>query len=161
MKTEVTNQYGIMEKSILNITVIEARSVKVSDYDSQSDLYVLIECANQSAQTKHLEGMQNPVWDETFQFEIYNGKEEIKVCIMDKKLMKQDTIVGVLYIPLSTLKDQVKIEDWYSLDSPIIGEGKPNGRIRLQLWWIHSKTKLIEDRIMQTEEDIDKILEDK
>lgn len=75
--------------------------------------------------------------------------------------MKQDTIIGVLYIPLNTLKDQVKVEDWYSLDSPIIGEGKPNGRIRLQLWWIHSKTKLIEDRIMQTEEDIDKILEDK
>lgn len=43
MKTEVTNQYGIMEKSILNITVIETRNVKVSEYDSQSDLYVLIE----------------------------------------------------------------------------------------------------------------------
>lgn len=35
------------------------------------------------------------------------------------------------------------------------------GKIRLQLWWVHSKIKLLEDRVIQTGEDIDKILEDK
>lgn len=150
-----------MERSVLNVTVIEAKSIRLMDYDSQSDLYVLVECAGQTSQTKHLEGVLNPIWDETFQFEIYNGKEEIKISIMDKKLMKQDTIVGVLYLPLISLQDQVKVEDWFELESPYVGEGKSNGRVRLQLWWIHSKTKLIEDRIYQTEEDIQKISEDK
>ena len=150
-----------MERSILTITVIEAKNIRLMDYDSQSDLYVLVECANQTAQTKHLDGMLNPIWDETFQFEIHNGREEIKISVMDKKLMKQDTIVGVLFLPLNSLKDQVKIEDWFNLESPFVGDGKSNGRIRLQLWWIHSKTKLIEDRIYQTEEDIQKIIEDK
>jgi hypothetical protein len=42
-KTEVTNQYGIMEKSVLTVTVIEARYIKLIDYNAQADLYVLIE----------------------------------------------------------------------------------------------------------------------
>lgn len=150
-----------MEKSVLTITVIEARSIRMLDYNAQADLYVLVECANQTGQTKHIEGRPNPIWDETFQFEIHNGKEEIKVSVLDRNMMKQDTIVGLLYIPLESLRDQVKIEDWYNLESPHMGDGSSSGRIRLQLWWIHSKTKLIEDRIMQTEEDIEKILEDK
>lgn len=105
--------------------------------------------------------MQNPVWDETFHFDIHNGKEEIRISVMDRNMMKQDTVVGVLFIPVETLRDQQKIEDWFNLENPHGGYGESNGRIRLQLWWIHSKTKLIEDRIMQTEEDIDKILSDK
>lgn len=105
--------------------------------------------------------MQNPVWDETFHFDIHNGKEEIKISVMDRNMMKQDTVVGVRYIPIEILRDQQKIEDWYNLDDPHSGYGEANGRIRVQLWWIHSKTKLIEDRIIQTEEDIDKILGDK
>jgi len=80
---------------------------------------------------------------------------------MDRNMTKQDTIVGVLYIPVETLRDQQKIEDWFNLEDPNNGYGESGGRIRLQLWWIHSKTKLIEDRIIQTEEDIDKILGDK
>jgi hypothetical protein len=105
--------------------------------------------------------MQNPVWEETFHFDIHNGKEEIKVSIMDRNMVKQDTVVGVLYIPIQTLIDQQKVEDWFNLENPHGGQGDSNGRIRLQLWWIHSKTKLIEDRIVQTDEDIDKIYSDK
>lgn len=160
-QTEVTNQYGIMEKSVLTVTVIEARYIKLNDYNSQADLYVILECGNHSAQTKHIEGQQNPVWDETFHFDINNGKEEIKVSVLDRNMMKQDTLVGTLYIPIETLSDQVKVEDWFNLENPHGGYGESSGRIRLQLWWIHSKTKLIEDRIIQTEEDIDKILGDK
>lgn len=159
-KTEVTNQYGIMENSVLTITVIEARYISPADFNSKNDLYVLIECANQTAQTKHIENNQNPIWDESFQFDIYSGKEEIKVSIMDKNMMTQDTVIGVLYTPIANLSDQVKIEDWYNLESPM-GGAQSSGRVRLQLWWIHSKIKLIEDRIMQTEEDVSKILEDK
>lgn len=150
-----------MEKSVLTATVIEARYIKLTDYNSQADIYVVVECGNHSAQTKHIEGVQNPIWDETFHFDISNGKEEIRVSIMDRNMMKQDTVVGVLYIPIQTLSDQQKVEDWFNLEDPHGGYGESNGRIRLQLWWIHSKTKLIEDRIMQTEEDIDKIHGDK
>ena len=150
-----------MEKSPLTITVIEARYIKLVDYNSQADLYVVIECGDQTYQTKHIEGMQNPVWDEPFNFVIHNGKEEIRISVMDRNMMKQDTVVGVLYIPVQTLADQTKVEDWFNLEDPQGGYGDSNGRIRLQLWWIHSKTKLIEDRIMQTEDDIDKIQNDK
>lgn len=150
-----------MEKSVLTITIIEARYISPSDYNAQNDLYVLVECANQTAQTKHLENMQNPIWDESFQFDIYNGKEEIRVMIMSKNAMKQDILLGELYLPINTLSDQVKVEDWYNLEAPHGNSHQTQGRIRLQLWWIHSKIKLIEDRIIQTEEDIDKIFEDK
>jgi hypothetical protein len=42
-KTEVTNQYGIMEKSVLTVTVIESRYLKFVDYDAQADLYAVVE----------------------------------------------------------------------------------------------------------------------
>lgn len=100
-KTEVVNQYGIMENSVLTITAIEAKYLASSDFNSNSDLYVLIECANQTAQTKHIKDTQNPIWDESFQFDIYSGKEEIKVSVMDKNMMTQDSILGVLYIPIA------------------------------------------------------------
>lgn len=150
-----------MEKSVLTATVIEARYIKMTDYDSQGDLYVVIECGNHSAQTQHKEGMQNPIWDETFHFDITNGKEEIRVSVMDRNMMKQDTVVGVLYIPIQTLSEQQKVEDWFNLEDPHGGYGESNGRIRLQLWWVYSKTKLIEDRIIQNDEDIEKIYGDK
>lgn len=160
-QTEVANQHGIMEKSTLTVTVIEARYIKLTDYDSQGDLYVVIECGNQSSQTQHKEGMKTPIWDESFTFDIVNGKEEIRVSVMDRNMMKQDSVVGVLYIPIQTLSDQQKVEDWFNLEDPQGGYGESNGRIRLQLWWVYSKTKLIEDRIVQTDEDIEKIYSDK
>lgn len=159
IKSEVTNQYGIMENSSLTITVIEARNITPSNVDGKTDFYVLLECSNQSIQTKHTDNFRNPIWHETFEFDIYSGKEEIKVSILERNMMSQDVIIGVLYIPIIHLSDQVRIEDWYSLETP---DGRlENGKIRLQLWWIHSKIKLLEDRIFQTESDIEKILEEK
>ena len=93
-----------MENSVLTITIIEARYI-ASEISSKNDLYVLIECANQTAQTKHIENNQNPIWDESFQFDIYSGKEEIKVSIMNKNMMTQDALLGVLYIPIADLSD--------------------------------------------------------
>ncbi len=79
---------------------------------------------------------------------------------MDKDVVKSDDFEGQCFIALDTLKDQQKVENWYNLEA----EDGPNtpwqGRIRLQLWWIHSKVKLLEDRIKQTEDDILKINED-
>jgi hypothetical protein len=37
------NEYGIMDKSVLTATVIEARYIKLNDYNAQADLYVLVE----------------------------------------------------------------------------------------------------------------------
>ncbi|CAI2364733.1 unnamed protein product [Moneuplotes crassus] len=160
-KIEVANQYGIMENSVLTITILEAKYIKLSDYDSQGDLYATVECGDQVFKTQHKEGMQAPIWEETVTFKISTGKEEIRVSVMDRSIMKQDSVVGVLYIPITTLSDQQEIEDWFNLEDPHGGYGESHGRIRLKLWWVYSKTKLIEDRIIQTDEDIEKIFNDK
>lgn len=39
------NKYGIMENSVLTVSVIEARDLKPMDYDGNSDPYVILECA--------------------------------------------------------------------------------------------------------------------
>jgi hypothetical protein len=160
--TEVTNQYGIMESSILTLTLVEGRLVTNIDYKGTSDLYAIIECAGQTKTSRHLENMQNPVWDDNFQFSIFNGKETIKITVMDRNMMRNDNVIGNLNIPIETLKDQVKLEDWFQLEPPR-GNSSSNskGRIRLQLWWVHSKTKLIEDRMEKIVEDIAKIKDDK
>lgn len=45
MRTEVVNKYGIMENSVLTVSVIEAWDLKPMDYDGVSDPYVILECA--------------------------------------------------------------------------------------------------------------------
>ena len=48
MRTEVVNKYGIMENSVLTVSVIEAQDLKPMDLDGVSDPYVILECAGQT-----------------------------------------------------------------------------------------------------------------
>mgnify|MGYP000926628667 CR=1 FL=1 len=105
MRTEVVNKYGIMENSVLTVSVIEARDLKPMDFDGVSDPYVILECAGQTCQTKYHKSTLNPIWEESFTFDIFKGDEILKVLVMDKDAIKSDDFEGQCFIPLNSLKN--------------------------------------------------------
>ena len=48
----------------------------------------------------------NPIWEESFTFDIFKGDEVLKVLVMDKDIYKSDDFEGQCFIPLSLLKNQ-------------------------------------------------------
>jgi Ca2+-dependent lipid-binding protein len=48
------------------------------------------------------------VWNESFTFEIYHGREPLKVVIMDKDNFGNDDLEGICQLNLQDLRDQMK-----------------------------------------------------
>lgn len=75
--TEKLNQHGIMEGSILTVRVIEARDLLAKDMNGLSDPYTILQIEGQRIQTKTIEKTLNPVWNESFTFDITEGREPL------------------------------------------------------------------------------------
>lgn len=75
--TEQLNEYGIMHGSILTVHVVEARDLKPMDMDGTSDPYVILQIEDQRIETNYKKSTLNPVWNESFTFEIVHGREPL------------------------------------------------------------------------------------
>ena len=83
-----------MENSVLTVSVIEARDLKPMDFEGISDPYVILESAGQTVQTKYQKSTLNPIWEESFTFDIFKGDEILKVVVMDKDVIKSEDFEG-------------------------------------------------------------------
>jgi Ca2+-dependent lipid-binding protein len=92
--TEKLNDYGIMFGSILTVHVVEARDLKAMDMDGTSDPYVVLQIEDQKIETNYKKGTLNPVWNESFTFDIVHGNEPLKIAIMDKDTFGNDDFEG-------------------------------------------------------------------
>lgn len=91
--TEIRNSYGIMQGSVLIVTAVEARDLKSMDINGLSDPYIRFECENQHVETSVQYNTLNPIWNETFTFDIQQGNP-LNVLVMDKDSMKSDDFEG-------------------------------------------------------------------
>jgi Ca2+-dependent lipid-binding protein len=64
-KSEVRNEYGIMEGSVLIVSLREARNITVLDPNGDCDPYVVLVCGEKRVQTEYAHS-NNPVWREEF-----------------------------------------------------------------------------------------------
>jgi hypothetical protein len=63
--TERLNAYGIMEGSVLNLTIMEAQNLQKAEWGSSTDGFCVVICG----ETKYQTGVQrgkNPMWNESF-----------------------------------------------------------------------------------------------
>lgn len=91
-----------------------------------------------------MESTLNPKWDETFKFDIKNGKDTLEILILDRDLYSADDFQGKLTLNLMDFRDQMKTDKWYDLHSTNINEHW-QGEIRVEIQWIHSRVKFFED----------------
>lgn len=142
-QTESLNSAGIMYGSSLSIIVKSAQNLIPSNSSGSADPYVIIECGGKKIETSLVPGSLNPIWDESYTFPITSKDLDVTFTVMSKSMLG-DKFVGKLAIPLKTLADQLKREQYFSLSSQKYGE-KWQGRICLELQWIWSKTRYYKD----------------
>jgi len=66
-----------MHESVLTVHVVEARDLLPLDMDGTSDPYVILQIEDQRIETNFKKSTLNPVWTESFTFEIVHGREPL------------------------------------------------------------------------------------
>lgn len=146
---EKTNSSGIMEGSSLTVTVFEAQNLKPTDSDGSADPYALLHCEGQRIETRYHLNTLNPIWQETFTFQIRTGTDPLQVLVMDHDDLDSDNCVGEASIDLGSLRDQREHEGWYELKGR--AGGFSQGRIRLKVQWIWSKSRYLKEVLREWE----------
>jgi Ca2+-binding EF-hand superfamily protein len=153
-QVEEPNPYGIMKGSVLTVKVIKAQNLLPMDIGRKSDPFVILSCENQQIETRYISIDQNPVWDETFTFQIQKGTEDLSVIVMDHDVTGRHDFEGQVEIPLQSIADQMKHEQFFELQGRDPSEPW-QGRIQLTLQWIWSKTRYWETLVNQWRENIE------
>eukprot|EP00359_Climacostomum_virens_P007038 CAMPEP_0204903122 /NCGR_PEP_ID=MMETSP1397-20131031/4060_1 /ASSEMBLY_ACC=CAM_ASM_000891 /TAXON_ID=49980 /ORGANISM="Climacostomum Climacostomum virens, Strain Stock W-24" /LENGTH=470 /DNA_ID=CAMNT_0052071707 /DNA_START=905 /DNA_END=2314 /DNA_ORIENTATION=- len=152
--TEEKNQYNIMKGSVLTVHVVKAQNLLPMDIGGTSDPYVILSCENQQIETRYISNDLNPVWEETFTFQVQKGNEDLQVIVMDHDTLGRHDFEGQVFIPLATIADQMKHDQFFDLNGKNPSEPW-QGRIHLTLQWIWSKEKYWETLVNQWKENIE------
>mmetsp|Transcript_54168 Transcript_54168/g.61993 ORF Transcript_54168/g.61993 Transcript_54168/m.61993 type:complete len:471 (+) Transcript_54168:954-2366(+) len=151
-RTEKVNKYGIMQGSILTVTVERAENLEPMDMTGTSDPYAVVKCEGRKDKTEYQTATLNPVWGSSFTFDVTRPDGIIEVEIWDHDTFNSNDFEGKVEIPLVTLKDQQRIDDWFRLKN---STGEPlRGKVFLGLQWIHSRVTYLADIIEDWDENI-------
>ena len=144
---------------MLTVHVVEARDLKPLDYDQTSDPYVILTIENQRIQTNFKKATITPVWNESFTFDISQGREQLLVEIFDKDTFGSDEFEGMCQVDLQgMLQDQMKHDLWFDL---LQKDGEPAmGRIRLMLQWVFSKVQYFSNYLQKWDDTLRKDVEE-
>lgn len=153
-RQERTNANGIMVGSVLTCHVRQAKNLKPMNMRGKSDPYAVLTCERQRIETKYIPNEVNPTWDEVFTFQIERHDSSLRVTIMDRSTLGSDEFQGSVVIPLASLADQLKHDNFYELKSKDQKEPWP-GKIRLGLQWVYSKVKYFQTIIQQWSESLE------
>jgi Ca2+-dependent lipid-binding protein len=122
-QTEKKNENGLMVGSFLTVHVVEARDLRPMDMDGTSDPYVILEIEDQRIETSFKKSTLNPVWNESFTFEISHGSMPLMIEVMDKDTFGEDDSEGICRLKLNEeLLDQMKHDMWFELTDKKTGK---------------------------------------
>lgn len=149
-KKEKITPDGISKEAFCEVTIISAEDLKPMDFNGKSDPYCIVEMGNQTQKTLSKPKTLNPVWNETFKFNVKSLKEKIKITVFDSDLVGDDDVEGVVVIPLEELKSQEKVERFFALQSEDTPENN-QGRLRLGLRLVYSKYEFNKSKLEKVE----------
>jgi hypothetical protein len=153
LQTEVKNQSGVMEDSLLTVKVIQAADLIPQDMGGTSDPYCILECGDSVIETSVKLKTLNPRWDESFSFPITTGTEILRVTVLDQDNGKDDDYEGEIEIDIRQLYDQKSLDLWFDL-KPSDNSTTWKGRLNLNLWWVHSKVDMLKSLISDNDQEI-------
>ncbi|MCO5602284.1 hypothetical protein L7F22_056413 [Adiantum nelumboides] len=87
---------------VLEIHLIEAHNLIDSDsFAGKSDPYAIVHCHKEHQKSRVCEGKQgDPVWDETFSFQVDSDVTDAMIKLFDKDDFQSDDPLGTVVIPL-------------------------------------------------------------
>mmetsp|Transcript_38767 Transcript_38767/g.97666 ORF Transcript_38767/g.97666 Transcript_38767/m.97666 type:complete len:373 (+) Transcript_38767:47-1165(+) len=103
---------------VLHIHVVEGRDLIPMDHGKSSDPYVVVLVGSQKRKTKTIWKSLNPVWSETFKFELNDETPTIvEFRIWDKDRMSSDDRMGMVTVNLSEVEANNKTMDrWIAVE---------------------------------------------
>lgn len=140
--TEKITHAGVMEGSVLTLSLLNAQNLAPSNATGLANSFVVIQCGSQKVTSSVINSNLSPAWNESYTMRVDN-KNEILTLVVNSKNMFGSSFVGKVNIPLNTLLDQLKHEQFFQLTDEI--GNKSQGRIRLELQFVWSKVKYFKD----------------
>ena len=104
-----------MVSGVLEVTIVEGRSLKNCDFFGENDAYVEVYTEKKYKQrTRTIKNSNNPVWNEQLRFNIHKGDHTIHFDVYDADLIGRDTI-GKCKIRLKHVFDDGEFDQWIKL----------------------------------------------
>lgn len=155
-KAEKINQFGIMEGSVLIVTICEARNLLDTELIGNIDPFVLLICEGQKIETSYKPDTNNPIWNECFTFDIKRGDDPLRLTVYDRGTFA-NSFIGKVMINLDTLGTQQEIRGWYNLHEENYDSGLAQGQLKIKIQWIYSRLSLLSEKVFQLQENIKQI----
>jgi len=88
----------------LSVTLISARNLYPSDHSGNSEVFVVVRQANYKYKSRPITSTGEPVFNETFAFDVFNPNGEIMVIeIFEKERLGRKSLLGYVPIELTLL----------------------------------------------------------
>ena len=101
---------------ILNVKVIEAKDLPITDASGSCDGYCKIQFGKQKAQTRTIDNSLTPKWRQQFSFEILDFQEDfLFIQLYDHDSVGKDDLISDLEIHPRTLQPGIIIDQWYTM----------------------------------------------
>ncbi|PNW76448.1 hypothetical protein CHLRE_11g467595v5 [Chlamydomonas reinhardtii] len=132
-----------LEAGVLTVTVEAAHDLKDPEWVSRQDPYCVISVGGQTFRTRTaVDGGRNPVWNETFRFDVGHAPdtggtaEVVEVVVKADQLVEHDATLGSASIPLATAR-QTAGTDCYHTRAAIVSpqHHRVHGAVSLALRW--------------------------
>lgn len=101
----------------LVVRVIEARDLRAADRNGLSDPYAVVYLSGRKTRTKTVYQSLFPWWDEQFDFSLegVSNRAGIQVAIYDEDKYTQHDFLGMVFIPLASLRGDTRLDAWFPL----------------------------------------------
>mmetsp|Transcript_20877 Transcript_20877/g.53101 ORF Transcript_20877/g.53101 Transcript_20877/m.53101 type:complete len:184 (-) Transcript_20877:812-1363(-) len=95
-----------LDAGTLSLTLEYAKDLKDMDWFGKMDPYAIIKCGTQTVRSETAtDGGRNPVWTQTFDFNIMN-ENTIEISIFDADILTKDDMIGIATIGLAKAREQ-------------------------------------------------------
>ena len=154
-QSEIKNDHGVMKGSVLTIRIIQASDLVPVAYGGTLDPFVVLEFGEQYIESTSKGKTLNPVWNESFTFDVswlqeYPDKtqEYVTVKVFDKSQPVEGedgtySQIAEAQVLICNFSHQKNEEAWFDLRSTHSLSSSPNSKINLGVWWVHSQVDML------------------
>ena len=157
-QNEKLNREGLAENAVLNVSVLEAKDLKPFDFTGKCDPFVQLALDDKKEKSTYKEDTIEPVWNEDFVLSVRSKQSILRVEILDKDIKNGSNEERVVCVPLVSLLNQQKMDNWFPIENENTYEEKGSIRLKLQLIW--SRYQYFQENLNKIDEKIKKIKRD-
>lgn len=147
-RTETINQFGIMDGSVLIVTIVSAKDLRKIEFGRAVDPFVVLQCEGQRIESNFIRNNYNPVWNEKFTFDIKRGDDPLKISVYDRGTLV-NSFIGKYMLNLDTLPSQDEIEQEVDLHEENYDSDVIKGRLTFKVQFIYSRLALMGDEVKE------------